>query len=125
LFGFSHFFPLGVIRNPFEKLGILLPLLYAILFALGIQVMLNFSFKFIGNFKTYAILEIILSLHMVFFWPMFAGKLFSNLDKQNFVEVPKTYTQADNWIKKDLSVDSKSKEGRILHLPLLIWSLLK
>ena len=115
IWGFSHFFPLGVIRNPFEKLGIILPLIYAILFSYGLQFLLITSIKFIGKFKTIFILTIFILLHMAFFWPMFAGKLFGTLDKQNFIEVPASYTEANNWIKQDLS---GTNEGRILHLPL-------
>ncbi|MDD5415775.1 MAG: DUF5667 domain-containing protein [Candidatus Daviesbacteria bacterium] len=115
IWGFSHFFPLGVIRNPFEKLGIILPLVYAILFSVGLQYLLITSIKFIGKSKTYFLLIIFICLHMAFFWPMFAGKLFGTMEKQNFVEVPPSYTEANNWIKQDLS---GTAEGRILHLPL-------
>ncbi|MDP2684901.1 MAG: hypothetical protein Q8P20_07760 [bacterium] len=115
IFGFSHFFPLGVIRNPFEKLGILLPFIYAILFCLGLQFLLNVGFKYLSKSVTYLILIIFIILHMAFFWPMFAGKLFGTMEKQNFVEVPQSYIQANDWIKKDLS---GTREGRILHLPL-------
>jgi len=118
IFGFSHFFPLGVIRNPFEKLGILLPFIYAILFCLGLQFLLTTGVKYIGKSKTYLLLIIFIILHMAFFWPMFAGKLFGTLDKQNFVEVPKSYTQANEWIKQDIKNTATGKEGRILHLPL-------
>jgi len=115
IWGFSHFFPLGVIRNPFEKLGIILPLIYAILFCLGLQFLLTTGVKYIGKFKTIFLLMIFILLHMAFFWPMFAGKLFGTSEKQNFVEVPKSYHQVDDWIRKDLG---NTKEGRILHLPL-------
>ena len=115
IWGFSHFFPLGVIRNPFEKLGILLPFIFAILFSSGLQFLLASGFKAIGRFKTIAVLIILILLQMTFFWPMFAGKLFGTFEKQNFVDVPSSYAQADRWIKEDLD---NSKEGRILHLPL-------
>ncbi len=118
IFGFSNFFPLGVIRNPFEKLGILLPLVFAILFALGLRWVLMQLDKYIGRFRAYCVLGIIVCFYMSFFWPMFAGKLFGTLDKQNFVEVPKSYTQANDWIKRDLGNTTNSWEGRILHLPL-------
>ncbi|MDP2684903.1 MAG: hypothetical protein Q8P20_07770 [bacterium] len=118
IWGFSHFFPLGVIRNPFEKLGVILPLVYAILFYLGLQFLLTTGVKYIGKSKTIFLLTIFIILHMAFFWPMFVGKLFGTLDKQNFVEVPESYTQANEWIKQDLKNTANPAEGRILHLPL-------
>ncbi len=118
IFGFSHFFPLGVIRNPFEKLGILLPLVYAVLFSLGLKTCLDYGFKYLNRNITYGLLVIFIFFHMTFFWPMFGGKLFGDLDKQNFVKVPKSYAQTDEWIKQDLKNAEASPDGRILHLPL-------
>ncbi len=118
IYGFSHFFPLGVIRNPFEKLGILLPLVFAILFALGLHFLFITSSKYIGRYKTYLLLVVFIGLHLAFFHPMFTGKLFGSLDRPAFVEVPKSYTEANEWIKQDIKVTAGMSEGRILHLPL-------
>ncbi len=115
IWGFSNFFPLGVIRNPFEKLGILLPLIYAILFAYGLKILMSYLNNRIGKGKASFILVVFIISNLAFLWPMFAGKLFGTLDKQNFVQVPPDYGLADNWIRKDLA---GTKEGRILHLPL-------
>ncbi len=118
IFGFSHFFPLGVIRNPFEKLGILLPFIYAICFALGLGVLLTYSVKLIGKTKTTFLLTFFILVYIALLHPMFAGSLFGTLDKQNFVEVPKSYTQTNDWIKQDIKGTVTAQEGRILHLPL-------
>ncbi|MBI2600873.1 DUF3367 domain-containing protein, partial [Candidatus Daviesbacteria bacterium] len=118
IFGFSHFFPLGVIRNPFEKLGILLPLIYAILFALGFWYLLVTLPKLIGKFKSYLVLVTFVILHSVFLWPMWAGNLFGSLEKPMFVQIPESYHQANDWIKNDLSDTANNWDGRILHLPL-------
>lgn len=110
--GISNIFALGVLRNPNEKLGILLPFSLAIIYAVGIKWYLNkFPAKY---FKLTAILlSFLLFLQMgVYLWPFWTGKLIGNAEKQAFVEVPEFYLQADNYIK------DQKQDGRILHLPL-------
>lgn len=112
IFGFSNIFALGVLRNPFEKLGILIPFSFAILFSIGI----NFYLDYLGirykKLLRILIGLIILLLFGVFTWPMWTGKLFGNFQKPALVDVPKSYNEADRFIK------DQSKEGNILHLPL-------
>lgn len=110
IFGFSNIFPLGVLRNPFEKMGILIPFSGAILFSLGLDFYVqNKKFKK----KCFVILGIILTfLFVIFQWPLLNGKLFGTVQKPAFVEVPSTYIEADQYIK------NQKKTGNILHLPL-------
>lgn len=112
IFGFNNFFFLGVLRNPFEKLGIFLAFTYAILIPIGIDWYLqNVQRRFL--MLTKVILAIICFFILgVNLWPMWLGQIFGKYDKPAFVKVPPSYTQADNFIK------SKSQTGRILHLPL-------
>jgi len=49
---------------------------------------------------------------------MFTGQIFGKFDKPGFVEVPKSYDEANLWIKSDYSKDVYNNPGKILHLPL-------
>lgn len=116
ILGFEHFFPLGVLRNPFEKMGILLPFVGTILFIFGIKSILEYVEKKIGRIYQFAFLALILLVIFVFHWPMFTPEIFGKIGKPAFVKVPTSYSQANEWIKKDSS--NKEKLGKILHLPL-------
>lgn len=114
IFGFSNFFPLGVLRNPFEKLGILIPFSYAIIFSLGVNYYL-ITFKLKSKKFILGCISILFILYFfVFAWPLWGGKLFGKYNEPAFVEVPPNYIEADKFIK------SQEKQGRILHLPLTI-----
>lgn len=109
IFGFTNIFQLGVLRNPFEKLGILIPFSGAILFAIGV----NYYSGKIKNKAFFPVLTLIVLLMFgVFQWPLWAGKLFGSVKKPAYIQVPETYTALDEYIK------NKNKSGNILHLPL-------
>lgn len=101
LLGFNTLFIFGVFRNPFEKLGILLPLFASILLVVGLRSL---------NKKIYLILLPITIV--IFAWPLFWGTIFGRIEKPAFIKVPKSYKQADQWLK------SQKKDGKLLHLPL-------
>lgn len=112
IFGFTTFFPLGVLRNPFEKLGILLPFSLAIIYTVGFRWYLE---KFRGKHLKLIIifLSVLLFLQLgVYLWPFWAGRLIGKFDKLALVDVPKYYGQADDFLKQ------QKKTGKILHLPL-------
>lgn len=114
IFGFSNFFFLGVLRNPFEKLGILIPFSYAILFPLGVNFYLT---AFRPKFKKFIVpaASVALILYLgVFVWPLWGGMLFGKYNKLAFAQVPGYYAEADQFIA------GQKKDGRILHLPLAI-----
>lgn len=106
IFGFERFFALGVLRNPFEKLGIMLPLFGSILFVLGLQ----YLFK-LRQTKLLATATIIVLF--VYAWPMFTGQVFKIPNYSLKVSVPESYKQADMWFRQQ-----NDKDGVILHLPL-------
>lgn len=111
-FLFERFFFLGLLRNPFEKIGPLIPLAGSILFAIGFLNLANYFWK--RNFllgKAFIILSFGLFFG-IYHWPFWTGTLLGTLEKRNFVDAPKYYQQADEWIK------SQKREGNILHLPL-------
>lgn len=112
LFGFNNFFVLGVLRNPFEKIGILIPLSSSLLFAVGFIISWTY-FKRKNNLFGKALLFLILGFFFaIFHWPFWSGKLHGTIDRPNFVEVPQAYHEANNWISQ------QRKSGNILHLPL-------
>ena len=111
-FLFEKFFFLGLLRNPFEKIGPLIPLSGSILFAIGFLNLANFFWK-----KKFLLGKAFIILNFGFFfgiyhWPFWTGTLLGTLEKRNFVEVPKYYQQANEWIS------SQNKKGNILHLPI-------
>lgn len=114
LLGFTKFIIIGVFRNPFEKIGVLIFFSGSILFAVGF--MRSWDFLKYKKIRIGLIL-LIFSLSLVFgiyHWPFWTGTLFGTLDKPNVVEVPAYYSEANSWIK------NQHKEGNILHLPVLL-----
>lgn len=112
IFGFSNILQMGVLRNPFEKVGILLPFSYAILSTVGVSWYIEQSKKKTSRaFKLFlfVILFLILGVNL---WPMWFGKMFGGNEKPAFVQIPESYKQADQLIMQ------QNKQGRILHLPL-------
>ncbi len=112
IFGFEHSYFLGVIRNPFEKLGIMLPLFGAILFALGFWAFLNWGRKRLGAKGTRFTAFLIVFALIGYAWPMFEGSVFGTRELSVKVRVPDSYLQADKWLTQQ-----KESEGVILHLP--------
>lgn len=103
---FSKFFVLGVLRNPFEKVGIIIPLAYAILIPLGL-----------ARFKPRIIiislyLLVVIAQIFVWGWPFWTGKMFGTAVQPAYVKVPESYGEVDRWLA------GKGNGGRILHLPL-------
>lgn len=111
IFGFTTFFPLGVLRNPFEKLGIFLPFSLAIIYTVGFRWYWE-KFKGRGSITKISLAALLFLQLGVFLWPMWSGRLIGKFDKLAHVDVPKVYEQADDFLKQ------QKKEGKILHLPL-------
>lgn len=111
---FEKFFFLGILRNPFEKFGILIPFVSSMLFSIGFFNLATYFWKkniLVGKAM------IILSFGLffgIYHWPFWAGTLFGTLEKRNFVEIPPYYKQANLWVQ------DQKKDGNILHLPLAI-----
>lgn len=105
IFGFQNIFALGVLRNPFEKTGLILVFFATVLFVLGLQ-----------RIKNKLILMVILITVLIFSWPMILGKVFGSISARGDVEVPQSYRLADTWLRKQ-GVEG-ILDGNILHLPL-------
>jgi len=116
IFGMEHFFSLGILRNPFEKIGVLFPLVNTILFVIGLYFLGEFSAKKWNKQISLFLLSVIILIITFFCWPMFEGKIFGKIDKPEYVKVPGSYIEVDEWIKYDSGLEKA--EGKILHLPL-------
>lgn len=117
LFLFDKFFVIGLLRNPFEKMGILLPLISSILFAIGIEELVERFRKYVGNFSTASILIALFIVMGVYYWPMYTGTIFGTIGNPNYVDIPQAYKDADNWLNKRADQNFQA-DGKILHLPL-------
>lgn len=112
---FDKFFVLGVLRNPFEKIGIFIPFTYAILIPLGLITIFGLVKKLKLRYILVTVVSIMLSLILtIWHWPFWQGKLFGNEYKTPEVQIPSYYSEANNWISQ------QDKRGRILHLPLVV-----
>lgn len=112
IFGFEHSYFLGVLRNPFEKLGILLPLFGAILFVVGLQAFVKWGVERIGFTVTRLTLILVLVALVGYAWPMFGGRVFGTKELPVKVKIPDSYIQANEWLKQQ-----NQDQGVILHLP--------
>ncbi|MBI3103836.1 hypothetical protein HYZ05_02765 [Candidatus Daviesbacteria bacterium] len=118
IFALKYFFPLGVLRNPFEKIGILLPLVSTILFIIGLKFVYE-SLRHKFSVRVAAVsLVVVFGSVFIFCLPLFGGRIFGRFDKPEFVSVPQSYKDADNWIKSDYEKNKNQNPGKILHLPL-------
>lgn len=96
---FSNFPFMAVLRNPYEKFGIVWLLPYSIFFALGLMKIKNKIAQIGILFLTCGVL----------IWPMWTGDLY----KTARVKVPDYYKQANDFLNQDKS------SGRILMLPII------
>lgn len=111
VWGFMHIFFIGIIRNPLEKLGILLPFLGSPLFVIGLEASLIFiSKKFNKSISWILGVSIILSI-LIYAQAMFSGMVFNKPDYPLTIKVPDYYKEADQWLEKQKGT------GNILHLP--------
>ena len=109
------FFPfLAPLRNPYEKVGILLAIPFSLLFALGIrQICGILKSKKIGYFIP-IFLMIAIACLTVLVWPLWLGKLFISEGRKYVATIPSYYEEANNWLKERVLAE----DTRILHLPL-------
>lgn len=95
---------LAVLRNPYEKAGILLIIPYSLLFALGCS-------QIKGKFRVFVFLMVISSV-AILVWPLWKGEVFRTASSQSYFKVPSYYREASNWFEQN------NDDSRILHLPL-------
>jgi hypothetical protein len=108
---FSHFSPLQVFRNPYEKFGLVYLLAYSALFGVGtvaFYLILRKFHHFLG------VLLIICTLFLGvggFNWPLWTGDVISWGNKSG---IPDRYQIFDDWQKQN-----KNDQSRILFTPFL------
>lgn len=112
MFSFINLFFIGVLRNPFEKLGIFLPFAGSILFAVGVMVIYKFFSRILNKQLARIIILGLLILVFGFSWPMIQGTVFGRIGSPPFIKIPDSYRNGDKWL------NSQDKDGSILHLPL-------
>lgn len=102
---------LAVLRNPYEKIGILLVIPYSLLFALGCSQILQFVKINKGLLKLF-VLGLIFTSMGILVWPLWRGEVFRSEKGQSYFKVPSYYAEASKWFEEH------SDDTRILHLPL-------
>lgn len=103
---------LAPLRNPYEKIGILLVIPFSLLFSLGVyQIAGLFKSGKSYLLKSLLFIAVVICL-TVLVWPLWLGKLFVSEGRKYLVTVPDYYSEANNWLKDKLD------DTRILHLPL-------
>lgn len=121
LFFFSHFRVLEAFRNPFEKIGLILPFCYAPLIGYSTFVIYNWTIKKYGKNKSYlTIVSLGILIFVIYSFPLWNGWVFSstsqptnNLKIGDYVKVPTYYNQANIWLNND-----KEEDFRVLALPM-------
>lgn len=109
-FLFLHVKVLEVFRNPFEKIGLSIPLGYSPLFGIGLYSFYTLIAKRSKKLAICATFFILISVCGVLVWPMWNGWVLTsyeppadNTDIGNHVEVPSYYQAANHWLNHDQS----------------------
>lgn len=113
LLGFTKLFIIGVLRNPFEKMGILIPFSASILFAAGFLSIWNFFTRRKLPAGKGILVFFLIAVIGIYHWPFWFGKLFGTVNKPSFVEIPGYLAPANELIT------NLKKEGNILHVPVV------
>ncbi len=119
LYLFKSFTFLQTFRNPFEKIGLLLPFVMAIPVGFGVVLIINFLS---GKLKLskYVVAILILAITFpIYMFPTITGLVFTggpppsnNMDIGQYVKVPPYYKDAREWL------DQRTDIFRVLVLPL-------
>jgi hypothetical protein len=96
-----------VLRNPYEKFGLVFLIPYSIFFASGVMWLCE---KLKGCVRKLVISGVLALILFVLVWPMWFGKVYP---EYAWVEVPNYYEKANNFINKDVD------DFRILMLPMI------
>ncbi len=120
LFFISKLSPLQVFRNPFEKIGLLLPFALAIPVGLGIDMIADSISKKFKESKLFVSVILLVLIFPVYMFPIVNGLVFTGGAKPaddirigQYVKVPDYYTSAREWF------NANTKEPfRVLALPI-------
>jgi hypothetical protein len=105
-FLFSTFPFTAILRNPFEKFGLVFVFSYTIFFALGIEAIYK---RFKLKIRQFLVVAVLVLCCGVLVWPMWTGVIYQSAK----VKPPKYYSQANKFLSQF------GGEGRILMLPMI------
>jgi hypothetical protein len=104
-FLFIHISVLEVLRNPFEKIGLIIPLGYAPLFAYGVFYFYTYIRSRKYSYATPVFVSILVLICGVLVWPMWNGWVFTsnepptnNTKIGDYIKIPGYYADANNWL---------------------------
>ncbi|MBI2018532.1 hypothetical protein HYS96_02385 [Candidatus Daviesbacteria bacterium] len=105
-FFFEKISQLQLLRNPYEKFGIVLTFAYSLLFPLGIL--------YLSKISRYISIFLVILIFGFLFIPVWGGKVFGDDNINFYVSVPADYKKVNELLNQD------TDEFRILQLPLLV-----
>lgn len=108
---YDHIEILAPLRNPYEKVGILLVIPYSLLFALGISQIFKKIKSININLAALVIFPLIFISIGIVVWPIWKGEIFRTEKSESYFSVPAYYKEANDWLEK------RNDDTRILHLP--------
>lgn len=104
--------PLQLLRNPFEKMGLMMTIAYSGLLTLGIDKVLNwFSRAHRPHLGKAIILSVFFLYCGLYLWPVWTGKVFGKYPSGIEVDLPNYYGLARSWLDKNVD------NYRVLALP--------
>lgn len=126
LFFFKSFSFLQVLRNPFEKVGLLLPIVMAIPVGIGSSMIINFFARWLHLSRLVMALIVLILIYPAYMFPIINGYVFTGggppadrVEVGQYVKVPPYYADAREWLNEQSSSSSKQSElFRVLVLPI-------
>lgn len=110
MFFFSRSFFVGVFRNVFEKIGLLLPFVSAFLITMSFM---KLQKRIRGLVFGLLIISYIILVWFVFLWPYWTGNVFGEIGSRDVVNPPESYSRVNDFLKEN------SGSYRVLHLPMV------
>ncbi len=108
---FTHFTPLQVFRNPYEKFGLVYLLAYSGLFGVGLTGLFVFIRNISNRWAFSSITVLLVMIIGLFNWPLWSGEVIGWGTSTN---IPERYQILDNWQETD-----NSTGGRLFFTPYL------
>lgn len=105
---------LAPLRNPYEKVGILLSIPFSLLFALGVSQLFTIFKERKIPFLGWGVGLLGLLSITILVWPLWVGKLFTSDGRKYAVEIPPYYSEVNKFLKDKVAAE----DSRVLHLPL-------
>lgn len=98
VFLFKIFPPMQLYRNSLEKWGLLLPTVFALIFAIGCTKYFSASKS---KIKRLVIVIIVIAYFFIFHWPLVTGEIMGYKDRRIAVDVPESFEQVNKTLGSD------------------------